>query len=45
MDTVLFPVYDKIVGTGSNAQYHVIGWVGFHLTAFDARGCSGSITG
>jgi hypothetical protein len=42
---LLFPVYDKIVGTGSNAQYHVVAWVGFHLTAFDARGSSGSITG
>ena len=27
---LLFPVYDKLVGTGSDAQYHVIGWVGFH---------------
>ena len=42
---LLFPVYDKIVGTGSNAQYHVVAWVGFHLTGFDARGSSGSITG
>ena len=29
---LLFPVYDTIKGTGSNAQYHVIAWVGFHLT-------------
>jgi len=43
--TLLFPVYDQIVGTGSNAQYHVIGWVGFHLLSYDARGSSGSITG
>jgi Flp pilus assembly protein TadG len=43
--TLLFPVYDEIVGTGSNAQYHVIGWVGFHLLSYDARGSSGSITG
>ena len=42
---LLFPVYDVIKGTGSNAQYHVIAWVGFHLTSFDARGSSGSITG
>jgi putative Flp pilus-assembly TadE/G-like protein len=42
---LLFPVYDVIKGTGANAQYHVIAWVGFHLTAFDARGSSGSITG
>ena len=43
--TLLFPVYDQIVGTGSNAQYHVIGWVGFYLMSYDARGSSGSITG
>lgn len=43
--TLLFPVYDKLIGTGSNAQYHVIAWVGFHLTGFTASGSSGSITG
>ncbi len=42
---LLFPVYDNIIGNGANAQYHVIGWVGFHLLSFDARGSSGSITG
>jgi len=43
--TLLFPVYDNLIGTGSNAQYHVIGWVGFHLLSYEARGSSGSITG
>jgi Putative Flp pilus-assembly TadE/G-like len=43
--TLLFPVYDDLVGTGANAQYHVIGWVGFHLLDYEARGSSGSITG
>jgi len=42
---LLFPVYDNLVGTGSNAQYHIIAWVGFHLTSFSAQGNSGSITG
>jgi Flp pilus assembly protein TadG len=42
---LLFPVYDKLVGTGANAQYHVVAWVGFHLTGFTARGSSGTITG
>jgi Flp pilus assembly protein TadG len=43
---LLFPVYDTIVGTGSNAEYHVIGWVGFHLLSdVVASGTSGSITG
>ena len=38
-------MYDTITGNGSNAQYHVIGWVGFHLTAVDARGSSGTLDG
>jgi hypothetical protein len=42
---LLFPIYDNLIGQGANAQYHVIGWVGFHLLGFDARGSSGSITG
>lgn len=42
---LMFPVYDNLIGNGANAQYHVIGWVGFHLLSFDARGSSGSITG
>jgi Putative Flp pilus-assembly TadE/G-like len=43
--TLLFPVYDKLVGTGSNAQYHVIAWVGFHMLSHFESGSSGSITG
>ena len=34
---LLFPVYDTLSGSGANAQYHVIGWVGFHLTGFSAK--------
>jgi Putative Flp pilus-assembly TadE/G-like len=37
-DELLFPVYDKTVGNGSGFDYHVIGWVGFVVTAFDAKG-------
>ncbi|MFY9579697.1 MAG: pilus assembly protein TadG-related protein [Gaiellaceae bacterium] len=29
---LLFPVFDTLTGNGSNAQYNIIGWVGFHLT-------------
>jgi Putative Flp pilus-assembly TadE/G-like len=29
---LLFPVFDTLKGGGSNAQYHIIGWIGFHLT-------------
>jgi Flp pilus assembly protein TadG len=42
---LLFPVYDTIKGEGSNAQYHVIAWVGFHLTGHTESGSSGTITG
>jgi Flp pilus assembly protein TadG len=42
---LLFPVYDKLSGSGSNAIYHVVGWVGFHITGHSASGSSGSITG
>jgi hypothetical protein len=43
--TLLFPVYDKLTGTGANAQYHVIGWIGFYMTGFSAKGSSGTLTG
>jgi hypothetical protein len=48
---LLFPVYDTLDGTGSNAEYHVIGWVAFHLLSdasdgtVSGGGVSGSITG
>lgn len=31
---LLFPVYDTLTGSGSNAAYDVIGWVAFHLECF-----------
>jgi hypothetical protein len=44
--TLLFPVYDVLSGSGANASYHVVGWVGFHLTGqVAANGSTGSITG
>jgi len=42
---MLFPVYDTLAGQGSNAEYHVIGWVGFHIESVDAQGNNGSLTG
>ena len=43
---LLFPVFDVLQGTGSNAEYRVIAWVGFHLTAkVAASGTTGSISG
>jgi hypothetical protein len=42
---LLFPVYSATRGQGANFQYFVVGWVGFHLTGFDARGSSGQLYG
>jgi hypothetical protein len=41
---LLFPVYDRLDGTGSNAQYHVVAWAAFHVTAYEISG-KGSISG
>jgi putative Flp pilus-assembly TadE/G-like protein len=42
---LLFPVYDAINGQGSNALYHIIGWVSFHITLTQAHGNEGTLTG
>jgi Flp pilus assembly protein TadG len=42
---LLFPVYDSLTDQGSNAPYHIIAWVAFHLTDTNANGNGGSITG
>jgi Putative Flp pilus-assembly TadE/G-like len=44
-DELLFPVYDLVTGSGSNLEYHVIGWVGFVVTDFKGNGSSGTIDG
>jgi hypothetical protein len=42
---LLFPVYRAIQSQGSNLQYEVIGWVGFHLTGFKGSGNNGQLDG
>lgn len=42
---LLFPVYDQVTGNGANLQYNVVGWVGFVMTGFDAKGNSGQLYG
>ena len=42
---LLFPVFHKLTGTGSNAQYSIVGWVGFHLDSFDAHGNTATLNG
>lgn len=44
-DELLFPIYDDTKGGGANFEYHVIGWVGFVVTSFQANGNSGKIDG
>lgn len=42
---LLFPVYDTLVLQGSNATYHIIGWIGFHLTSGTLQGQNGTLSG
>jgi Flp pilus assembly protein TadG len=45
-DEVLFPVYQPpIIYSGSNAQFNVIGWVGFHIDTQVAQGSNGGLSG
>jgi hypothetical protein len=37
-DELLFPVYKTLSGTGSNAKYEIIGWVGFIITEMQLAG-------
>jgi Flp pilus assembly protein TadG len=42
---LLFPVWRTLTGTGSNAKYEIIGWVGFYLTGFDIQGNAATLHG
>jgi Flp pilus assembly protein TadG len=42
---LLFPVFDTLTGNGSNAQYNIIGWVGFKLTGYSIQGTNAQLTG
>jgi Flp pilus assembly protein TadG len=42
---LLFPVYDTLVNQGSNATYHIVGWIGFHLLTGSLQGTTGTLTG
>jgi hypothetical protein len=44
-DELLFPVYRSTRGNGSNLQYQIVGWVGFLLTGWDAKGNNGQLYG
>nr|MBA2460873.1 hypothetical protein [Actinomycetota bacterium] len=44
-DVLLFPIYTTILGTGSNAEYNVVGWVGFEVSDYQASGSTGWVRG
>jgi Flp pilus assembly protein TadG len=42
---LLFPVFDELVGSGSNAKYNIIAWAGYRLTGFEVHGHEATIEG
>lgn len=42
---MLFPVYTDTRGGGANFEYFVIGWVGFRLDSYEAKGNGGKLHG
>jgi Flp pilus assembly protein TadG len=44
-DEMLFPIYRELRGQGSNFEYEIVGWVGFHLTSYSTHGNKGTLTG
>jgi Putative Flp pilus-assembly TadE/G-like len=42
---LLFPVFERLTGTGQNAEYYIIGWIGFHLTKYVMHGNNATLTG
>ena len=42
---LLFPVYRVLQGTGQNAEYYIIGWIGFKLTSYVIHGHNAILTG
>jgi hypothetical protein len=44
-DILLFPIYRKLTGSGTGAQYQIIGWAGFRLTGMDLKGTNEILLG
>lgn len=44
-EVLLFPVYQTLQGTGDNAEYKIIGWVGYAITGIDFTGNNEKIFG
>jgi hypothetical protein len=41
-DVLLFPIYRATRAQGSNFEYQVVGWAGFHLTGYQIQGSKNS---
>jgi hypothetical protein len=41
-EVLLFPIYRATRASGSNFEYQVVGWAGFHLTGYDIHGSKDS---
>lgn len=44
-DVLLFPIYKTLTGSGSKAEYDIVGWVAFRVTGFVATGSTGKVRG
>ena len=44
-DVMLFPIYRKLSGSGTNAKYQIIGWAAFRLTGMDLHGSNEKLFG
>jgi Putative Flp pilus-assembly TadE/G-like len=42
---LLFPVFRVLDGTGQNAIYEIIGWIGFHLNTYEVHGNNATLHG
>jgi len=42
---LLFPVFKTLTGGGQNAEYDIIGWIGFYLTGYDVHGNNATLHG
>jgi hypothetical protein len=42
---LLFPVFESLEGQGSNAEYYIIGWIGFRLVDYQVHGHGATLTG
>jgi secretion/DNA translocation related TadE-like protein len=42
---LLFPVYKVLTGSGQNATYDIIGWVGFYLESYEVHGNNSTLHG